>query len=693
MKKTVWTLIAMAIVICSCTKNNLADICPPGQHVFTASFENVPDTRTYLNSDLFMCWNSDDTVSIFTSSLNEAYSFDGRDGDTGGTFSKVEGEVGKFVTGQKINANYSIYPYHPLTNMESEGTFTITLPEIQKYEYGSFAQGSNTMVAVTSSLDDYFLNFKNVCGYLVVKLYGTYDDGEIKQIIVKANNGEKIAGTATLHVSKEGDPTVNFHYFDDKESIVLDFEYGESIGYTYNDPASAAEFWFCIPPVTFSEGFTVTVVSTDGRYMSRSTNSTKTINRNVINYMAPMKLSFENDIEYAEFEDPNLEELIVAKFDIDHDDRINSWEADLVQSVNLYTQYYYYHGIGKFSSFFSSIKGLEFFANLKEIRQCPIQTASLDLTPFKSLEYFSLEYSRRTSVSSIDCSGLDKLKDLAVIGYGQKNSDSGGYSSEGNLVSLKLEGCSSLQELYCYFNKNLSEVDLSDCPELTEFSAYWCNLSSVDLTHNPKMKTVYLTGNPISTIDLSQNPDLEWAAFLGTDMVSLDISHNTKLKTLYSRTPTIIGEGSSLELFETGTDDFSENHYTVSFKNLKEFHFWQPEGVEFEYIDLSACTQLETFWTSWRPLKSIIFGSSAASIKTLIIDHISGDLAIDFSQFTSLEKIDCSGGTFKSLDVSMLSTLKTLYCQDSPELNEIWLKEGQVIEDFVHDESLQIRYK
>ena len=62
-----------------------------------------------------------------------------------------------------INGNYAI---------AEDGTISITLPAVQKYASKSFGVGANMMVAVTKDKDDYFLPFKNLCGYLKLKLYG-----------------------------------------------------------------------------------------------------------------------------------------------------------------------------------------------------------------------------------------------------------------------------------------------------------------------------------------------------------------------------------------------------------------------------------------------------------------------------------------------------------------------------------------
>lgn len=91
-----------------------------------------------------------------------------------------------------------MYPYSASTKIDYEGNITLNLPKVQDYAPNSFGLNANTMVAVTDGTDDYFLPFKNVCGYLGLKLYGNHT---IKQISLTGKNGEKIAGKAVVKAS------------------------------------------------------------------------------------------------------------------------------------------------------------------------------------------------------------------------------------------------------------------------------------------------------------------------------------------------------------------------------------------------------------------------------------------------------------------------------------------------------------
>ena len=141
-------------------------------------------------------WNAADHVSIFVyngkgNTLNSEYAFAGEDGDAGGMFTPVPSSV--FGTGTELDHIYAVYPYSIQNKIDHDGVMTLYLPSEQTYKEGSFGIGANTMVAVT---DDTFLPFKNVCGYLKLSLWG--DNIKIRSIKLEGNNGEKLAGKASV---------------------------------------------------------------------------------------------------------------------------------------------------------------------------------------------------------------------------------------------------------------------------------------------------------------------------------------------------------------------------------------------------------------------------------------------------------------------------------------------------------------
>ena len=246
---------------------------------YTAAFDDE-STKVYVDTDLKMHWNAGDEISIFRTTGNQRYSFDGADGDREGTFSVQGNPQG----GSELQTAYAVYPYSDNTSINTDGVITLNLPEVQHYAENSFGLGANTMVAVTESIESDKLYFKNLCGYLVVKLYG---EGTIKSITLTGNNGEKLSGQATV-VPVYGEAPVLTMSESAGTSITLDCGEGVALESTAEN---ATAFWFAVPPVTFTQGFTIEV--TDGALCTtnKETSIERTIVRNVINSLQSLQIN------------------------------------------------------------------------------------------------------------------------------------------------------------------------------------------------------------------------------------------------------------------------------------------------------------------------------------------------------------------------------------------------------------------
>ena len=249
--------------------------------IYYASFEQPSEgTRVYANEDLYLRWTADDRVSIFgKNTYNQQYRFLGETGDNAGGFNKVD--VAEYVTGNPIAHVVSVYPYQSGTKITENEVITLTLPAEQHYAENTFGLGANTMISVT---EDNFLQYKNVGGYLVLKLYG--NGVSVSSITLKGNNGEKLAGKATVTMPLDGTPSVVMA--DDAiTTVTLTCEKPVQLGLTEEE---STQFWFVIPPVSFEEGFTVTVTNSAGESYVKSTTKSYSISRSTLSRMSALKM-------------------------------------------------------------------------------------------------------------------------------------------------------------------------------------------------------------------------------------------------------------------------------------------------------------------------------------------------------------------------------------------------------------------
>lgn len=285
--KKLFCILTALLVFASCNKEEqLLEKMNFEAPVFTSSFEDYDlegKTKTYVDGNVRLLWHEADELSVFTTTLNQKYIFDGETGENSGTFTKVSSE--QFGTGNDIDRNYAVYPYISTNKLSNSEVLTVTLPATQDYAVNSFGRGANTMVAVTSGLNDYFLPFKNVGGYLVIKLYG--DDVTVASVELKGNNGEKLSGKAEV-VAKYGQSPVVEMVETATEVVTIDCgEEGVKLGATQETPT---QFWFVVPPTVFEKGFTVTITDAVGGVMEQTTSRKYGIERNTVSSMSAFEV-------------------------------------------------------------------------------------------------------------------------------------------------------------------------------------------------------------------------------------------------------------------------------------------------------------------------------------------------------------------------------------------------------------------
>ena len=429
----------MVAFFAACSTKEIDILTPSNEDVmFYATFEQPAEdgTRVYANEDLLLRWTADDMVSIFNkNTYNQQYKFTGETGDNAGGFDKVAGS--EFTTGNAISHIVSVYPYQESTKISISETITITLPAGQHYAGNSFGLGANTMVSVTSNN---FLQYKNVCGYLVVKLYG--DGVSVSSITLRGNNGEKLAGKATVTMPLEGVPTTTMAN-DATSEITLTCATPVQLGATAEE---STQFWFVVPPVTFSKGFTITV-SGNGGVFEKTTGKTVTIKRNNLSRMSPIEVVSDHDSLFVQFEDENFKAYCVENFDSDGDGKVSYAEAKVVTHIDVCNK-----GI-------SSLKGIESFTNLTYL-DCfsnPFsgsanQLTSLDVSQNTALTVLKC-YSNR--LTSLDVRGCTALKQL--------------WCSSNQLTSLDVSHNTALELLYCNSNPTLTEIWLKTGQTVRDF--------------------------------------------------------------------------------------------------------------------------------------------------------------------------------------------------------------------------------
>ena len=280
-------LVYLLTVSCSVDELDIQDTNASSQDVFHAYLESYsePDTKVYVNEDIRLRWDAEDRISIFKTTYNSQYRFEGVTGDADGDFSEVPS--GSFVTGNELEGFIcAVYPYQRSTTISNSNVLSFQFPAEQTYRKGSFGPGANTMVSVTKTKTDP-LKFKNAGGYLVLKFYGK--DISVSSITLEGRNGEFLSGKGAWEIVLGATPDFTF-----------DSTAGTSITLTCKDPVAlgatkeeATAFWIVVPPTPFEKGIKLTITRADGKEATLETDMKLSIVRNTLLRITPVELHFD----------------------------------------------------------------------------------------------------------------------------------------------------------------------------------------------------------------------------------------------------------------------------------------------------------------------------------------------------------------------------------------------------------------
>ena len=463
------------------------------------------DTKTTTTDGTRVLWCNNDHVSIFRGrNVNDEYKVkDGQGGKTTTTF--VWANDGEFSAGSEdtFDANIAYYPYGSIEYVGSNGNhaLSVTIPNTQKYVKGSFGEGALPMIAVSSSKSDNSLAFKNLFGLLKLQLKSADETVSIKEIVVKGNNNETLSGDATVNCSANGEPTIIFKS-NAGNSITLE------CSNTAINATTATDFWIALPPVTFSKGITVEII-TSAAPVEKKTSAPLTITRSKVKPMEELVIKVDME-EELNIPDANFKKYLLENCDMNKDGRltlsdVEEWNKNkyLKKEFSLNEKY-----IG-------SLKGIEYFTALESLK-CNYNNLT------------SLDVSKNTALQILNCGGnqltfLDLSKNTALKSL---------YCYNNRLTSLDLSKNTALEGLNCENNK-LTTLDLSKNTALKWFACNDIQLTSLDLRKNTALINLFCRNNRLTSLDLSKNTALEILDCGGNQLTFLDLSKNTALKSLY----------------------------------------------------------------------------------------------------------------------------------------------------------------
>lgn len=255
MKKTKFILIAAAFAAIACTKD-----VQPENNVQTPDADLVPMT--------FVGTGETETKAAFTEITNDKRGivWTGTDQKTddisvlwdGGSEKFSTKESGETATFEGFSADvetfYAVYPHHESgLSLTAENIIAgVNFKAEQTAVAGSFDPTAFLAVAKTTKADKAF-NFMNISAFVSFTLS---DATGVEYVTFSGNNGENIAGIATISLDANYIPSVKSMTTSHKVITLTPAE-----GEKFEDNT---EYFISLRPVTFSKGFSIAVHYTDG---------------------------------------------------------------------------------------------------------------------------------------------------------------------------------------------------------------------------------------------------------------------------------------------------------------------------------------------------------------------------------------------------------------------------------------------
>lgn len=252
MKKNIILVITAVVAIASCGKENNAYNDPaPSKGLVERTFHALAP-KTGLDADgLSVVWSATDKIRVFdeTSACESYAAFTASGAGASADFTGfADAGASEF---------YALYPYNAEAIWDySAKTIKTSLSHKQKGVLSGFADEVNISAAKESGGS---LVFKN----LGTLLRFTISSSDVTEVIIKANNAEKLAGDVSIVFDGSGNPSI------DAEALGVNWS---KVQLTPDGGGSFAPgtYNIVVLPFGLSDGLTVNVTKTDNKIYSKA---------------------------------------------------------------------------------------------------------------------------------------------------------------------------------------------------------------------------------------------------------------------------------------------------------------------------------------------------------------------------------------------------------------------------------------
>lgn len=281
MKKSIFLFFAAVFAFAACQETET--YTPAGEDlVLSAHIEQGMQTKTEMGEGNSVLWSEGDQIAAFmkSSASNQYQILSSFVGKSYADFSILQGN--EPAVGADWEHIIAYYPYSSsvkCTKSDNGYLLDVVIPSEQSYVPGSFANGAFPMVAVSA---DNNIAFKNVCGGIKLQFKGS---ANVASVSIRGKNNEKLSGAASVTANGDGAaPAINMAA---SASATATLKCTPSVQLS---ETTATEFIISLPPVDFSNGFTVVVTDTDSRTYTVETGKSNSVVRSSLLVMPEVTL-------------------------------------------------------------------------------------------------------------------------------------------------------------------------------------------------------------------------------------------------------------------------------------------------------------------------------------------------------------------------------------------------------------------
>ena len=212
------------------------------------------------------------------------------------------------------------------------------------------------------------------------------------------------------------------------------------------------------------------------------------------------------EINETNFPDEVFRKYISENFDKGDtkDDKLSQEEINNAKGINIY------------NTNLSSLEGIQYFTALTKLDCMGTNITSLDVSSNENLEWLRCE---GTQIKDLDVGNNKKLKKLYCAG----KSD----ISEQYLTRLNVQGVTDLEVLDCYYNVNLTSLDVSENTNLTDLHCDNTMIEELDLSNNTKLMNLNCSSNTkLKSLDLSHSNNWSNVVLNNTSLAYVNFGDN-----------------------------------------------------------------------------------------------------------------------------------------------------------------------